>query len=186
MIASRLYFGRMAPSDFVGCGFIIGFGLWMVLAPNSFTRVQTRLGRRDMSGRDGTRKSGLLWLMVVVPALIYEFRGPVVGDLSLRVSQRVHADSAALFDPTRWRSGDRRLRGQMIADFETNHSLVGRTNEEVLALLGPSECYVDSDHEPCYWVQLGGKAYRMAFNMTRTQRHGVVRNSRLDEEFPPR
>src|SRR5215204_4917091 len=54
------------------------------------------------------------------------------------------------FDSAVWAAGGSEARGQMIASLMRSHLRQMTTNERVFSLLGPSECYVNYDDEPCY------------------------------------
>jgi hypothetical protein len=105
-----------------------------------------------------------------------------IGDLNRSASRLVRADSAAEFDGVKWRSGDRALRGRMLADFAGRHALVGRHNREVVALLGPIECYADYEDVPCYFVQLDGRPFMLEFGVNHSDHPGMVIYARLEEQ----
>jgi hypothetical protein len=78
------------------------------------------------------------------------------------------------FDSSRWKSGDRQLRGKMVASLM--RSRIGRTttNAQIIALLGPSECYVNYDDEPCYVLTSNQKAYRLEFSVNHSTHPGRI------------
>ena len=115
-------------------------------------------------------------------ALMLMACGAPIGDLNRSASRLVRADSAASFDAARWRSGDKRVRGTMLAHFVGTRVLVGRHVHEALALLGPIECYVDYEDQPCYWVQLDGRPYTLEFGLNHSDHPGVVVSARLTEQ----
>ena len=47
----------------------------------------------------------------------------------------------------------------MLEDLARRHRLVGLPRDSVTALLGPIQCYVVQDGDPCYRVQLEGVYY---------------------------
>lgn len=60
-----------------------------------------------------------------------------------------------------WRSGDPERRGRMLADLVLRRRLVGQAPSEIGALLGPSECYVVQDGDPCYRLAIRGRVYEL-------------------------
>lgn len=107
--------------------------------------------------------------------------GASIGDLDPSATRLARADSAAQFDSSRWRSGNREARGEMLAAFAATHEIVGRSYRQVVDLLGPSECYADYEDQPCYWVRLGGRPYTLVFGVNHSDRPGTVVSVELEE-----
>lgn len=75
----------------------------------------------------------------------------------------------------------------MVADLGRSYSLVGRTAGEVERLLGPSECYLIQDGEPCYNVQISGARFYLMLPVTRSgPRPWTVLKVRLSDDLTPR
>jgi len=121
-------------------------------------------------------------VLLVVTVLIVGCGSPI-GDLNRAASRLVRADSATEFNSAAWRLGDRHVRGRMLAHFASTHAVLGRDYHEVLTLLGPSECYVDYEDEPCYWVQLNGRPYTLEFGVNHSDRPGFVVSVGLAEQM---
>lgn len=86
---------------------------------------------------------------------------------------------SAVFTPDGWRAGDAEARGAMLHDLIQRKRLVGATNDEVFALLGPPTCYTNYEDEPCYAVELSGEKRQFEFGVNHSDRPGAVVGLRL-------
>ena len=61
----------MTTSDAVGSSFVIAFGLWWILLPNSVIRFYTWFHRGELKlpAVRGVRLAGAIWLIVVVAVI---------------------------------------------------------------------------------------------------------------------
>ena len=91
---------------------------------------------------------------------------------------------ALAFDTAAWRTAGRADRGRMVADLDRRHRLAGVHYRAIEALLGPGECYVDYEDEPCYVVELGGERYALQFGVNHSDAPGRVLSARL-YKYPP-
>ena len=87
-----------------------------------------------------------------------------VGEFGIVDSRIASAHDGLRFDAQVWRSGDAVKRGQMVADLARRHRFIGMHPDSVTARLGPSECYVNQDGEPCYRVRLGHSDFHLEFH----------------------
>lgn len=87
-----------------------------------------------------------------------------VGEFGIVDSRIASAHEGLSFDPRLWRSGDVATRGQMVADLARRHRFIGMHPDSVKARLGPSECYVNQDGEPCYRVRFGHSDFQLEFH----------------------
>jgi hypothetical protein len=62
----------------------------------------------------------------------------------------------------------------MVADLMTKKRFVGSRNDVVVRLLGPGDCYVVYDDEPCYRLTLDGNPYQLEFGINHAVRLGTV------------
>jgi hypothetical protein len=87
-----------------------------------------------------------------------------VGEFGIVDSRIASAHGGLPFDARVWRDGDVAKRGQMVADLARRHRFIGMHPDSVTARLGPSECYVNQDGEPCYRVRLGHSDFHLEFH----------------------
>lgn len=87
-----------------------------------------------------------------------------VGEFGIVDSRIASAHEGRPFDAQVWRSGDVAKRGQMVADLARRHHFLGMHPDSVEARLGPSECYVNQDGEPCYRVRFGHSDFHLEFH----------------------
>ena len=87
-----------------------------------------------------------------------------VGEFGIVDSRIASAHDGLRFDAQVWRSGDAAKRGQMVADLARRHRFIGMHPDSVKARLGPSDCYVIQDGEPCYRVRLGHSDFNLEFH----------------------
>jgi hypothetical protein len=97
-----------------------------------------------------------------------------IGDLDSGHSRLLRRSGTLAFDSTRWRKADEIGRGHMVADLMTKKTFVGAKNDVVERLLGPRNCYVVYDDEPCYRLTLDGKPYQLEFGINHAERLGTV------------
>ena len=102
-----------------------------------------------------------------------------VGDLGLADGRRAVAAGRDSFSIPVWRAGDLDIRGHMLADLARNHRFVGLSRDSTVALLGPSECYVVQDGDPCYRVELRGRAYDLQLPVKYWEPGAPVHSMRL-------
>lgn len=112
-----------------------------------------------------------------------------VGDVGI-CSRDVLADirqDARPFGTRAWRLADLELRGRMLADLGRSRALVGRPAAEVKGLLGPSECYLLQDGEPCYRVRVDGEPLYFVLPVARSgPRPWAVVRATLSKNLAPR
>jgi hypothetical protein len=87
-----------------------------------------------------------------------------VGELGIVDSRIASAHDGLPFDAQVWRSGDAAKRGQMVADLARRHRFIGMHADSVTARLGPSECSVMREGEPCYRLRLGHSDFHLEFH----------------------
>jgi hypothetical protein len=97
-----------------------------------------------------------------------------VGDLGPLDGWRASQHGDRPFTPAAWRGADPAARGRMLASLATQHRLVGLPRDSVVALLGPGQCYVLYDDEPCYWLLLGGQPTQLAFGVNHSDAPGRI------------
>jgi hypothetical protein len=82
---------------------------------------------------------------------------------------------SATFTQAAWRAGDSKQRAGMLASLFQQHEFIGRKNQEVFALLGPSTCYSDYEDVPCYLVEFSdGNKRSLAFSVNHSDDTGRV------------
>jgi hypothetical protein len=108
-----------------------------------------------------------------------------IGPLSPADSRLARADSARAFDAAAWRRGNPRERGAMLAALAHGPLALAQTASDVQSLLGPSECYVHYDSEPCYRLQLRGEGYRLEFPVNHSDGLGRIFAVQLGERGKP-
>jgi hypothetical protein len=98
------------------------------------------------------------------------------GQRGLSESDRATAAASGTlaFDTAAWRRAGPVDRGRMVADLDRRHRLVGATVRAVKALLGPGECFVSYEDEPCYHVELGGVRYALELRVNHSNARGRV------------
>src|SRR4051812_25271785 len=105
-------------------------------------------------------------VFVLLPVIaIVAWRAGKIGDLGLADSFAARRHSEHVFDSALWRSGDSNIRGRMLADLARRHQLVGVQSTTIINLLGPSDCYVGYDDEPCYKLALDSTKNRLEFSV---------------------
>ncbi|HEY0971805.1 MAG TPA: hypothetical protein VGE02_12625 [Gemmatimonadales bacterium] len=104
-----------------------------------------------------------------------------VGDLGVGDSDLARSYAGARFDAAAWRHAGPDMRGRMLADLAERHRLVGVHRDSIEALLGPNECYVAYEDEPCYSLELGEEPYDLQFGVNHSSRPGTVIGVRLVE-----
>jgi len=71
------------------------------------------------------------------------------------------------FDPARFKTGDMTTRASMAASILKDKSFIGKTNEEIWALLGRHDGYYFSDLIPTYLIEdnslKGGDSWQIVF-----------------------
>lgn len=87
-----------------------------------------------------------------------------VGEFGIVDSRIASAHESLPFDAQVWRTGDAVKRGQMVADLARRSRFIGMHQDSVIARLGPSECYVNQDREPCYRLRLGHSDFQLEFH----------------------
>ena len=97
-----------------------------------------------------------------------------IGDLGVIDSWIARQHASKSFDPRSWSSGDPVSRGQMLSDLAASHRFVGTQASAIRELLGPSQCYVSYDDEPCYELQYGGAKYRLEFSVNHSDQAGQI------------
>ena len=118
----------------------------------------------------GKRVLPFLAILMAIIAL----RLVAVGDLGIIDSLLLARHSARPFDAVAWGSQDPVVRGEMLRDLARDHRFKGEQVSAVTALLGPSECYINYDDEPCYRVQVGADKYRLKFSVNHSGEIGKV------------
>jgi hypothetical protein len=104
-----------------------------------------------------------------------------LGDLGRLDSRIASAHSDRAFDAAVWRTNDVSARGEMLAALAERHRFVGFHRDSVEALLGPGECYVAYEDEPCYLLQLGHSLFQLEFPVNHSSSLGQVLGMRLDK-----
>jgi hypothetical protein len=97
-----------------------------------------------------------------------------VGDLGVADSWLVKRHAGQRFDSLTWLSANPTLRGKMVSDLAAKHRFVGAQAVAVHQLLGPSQCYVSYDDEPCYELEYESAKYRLEFSVNHSDRPGQV------------
>ena len=117
-----------------------------------------------------------LCIAAAVAALVGCGEQPGLGE-----PDRAHAArfGTLAFDTTAWRVAGPADRGRMVADLDRRHRLVGVRARTIRALLGPGECFVRYEDEPCYDVELGGEPYALQFSLNHSNERGRVISARL-------
>jgi hypothetical protein len=88
------------------------------------------------------------------------------------------------FSSRSWKAGDREARGNMVASLMQSHRADMTTSDKVFGLLGPSECYVNYDDEPCYLLTNRNKTYRLEFSVNHSTHPGRILGASLGEAEP--
>ena len=88
------------------------------------------------------------------------------------------------FDSAVWVAGGSEARGQMIASLMRSHMPKMTTNEIVFGLLGPSECYVNYDDEPCYVFTSRSRSYKLEFSVNHSTHPGRILGASIGEAQP--
>jgi hypothetical protein len=101
------------------------------------------------------------------------------GDLNPIDRRLVSKHGSLAFSADAWATASPTERGGMLQDLFRTRRFEGSASDEVHALLGPNECYVDYDDEPCYAVVLGGVRYDLQFAVNHSNRLGTVLGVRL-------
>lgn len=79
----------------------------------------------------------------------------------------------AEFDAELWRN-DASARPAMMASLDKEEVLVGRRPDEIIELLGPQDCYVHQDGDPCYSLDVDTRQ-TLAFHVAKSgRRKGLV------------
>ena len=105
--------------------------------------------------------------------------GERIGPLSRADSELALRHGAAVFDSAAWQQADATERGGMLASLFRDRLHAPQLNTEVFALLGPADCYVGYEDDPCYRVQLEDEAYQLEFPVNHSDRPGAVIAVRL-------
>jgi len=107
-------------------------------------------------------------------AAIVGWRGTIIGDLGLADSVLALRHSGRAFHSALWQAKDPNARDQMVADLARGHQLTGVNTSAITSLLGPSECYVNYDDEPCYEFAFDGAKHRLEFSVNHSDQPGRV------------
>lgn len=97
-----------------------------------------------------------------------------VGDLGPLDGRLAASNAKANFDTAKWRAGDARVRGEMLADLARRRRFVGQHRDSIESLLGRNQCYVRYEDEPCYRVELDGRQYDLQFDVNHSSEPGRV------------
>ena len=62
----------------------------------------------------------------------------------------------------------------MLADLARRRRLVGVHVSAITGLLGPSECYIDYDDQPCYQLAFDDATRRLEFSVNHSDQPGKV------------
>jgi hypothetical protein len=115
-------------------------------------------------------------------AAIVGWRGTIIGDLGFADSVSALRHSGRAFHSALWQAKDLNARGQMVADLARGHRLTGVKSSAITSLLGPSECYVNYDDEPCYEIAFDGANHRLEFSVNHSE-YGQLTASLGTEAF---
>lgn len=113
-------------------------------------------------------------VIVTIIAALVSLSAARVGDLGLFDSLVAIRHQGLPFDSGAWRSGSPDTRGQMLADLARGHRLVGVQSSAIVDLLGPSECYIDYDDQPCYHLAFDDAKRRLEFSVSHSDQPGKV------------
>ena len=97
-----------------------------------------------------------------------------LGDLSMGNRGIARRHGWGSFETTRWRTANKVERGRMVADLMRGRRFIGSKNKSVIELLGPGDCYLDYEDEPCYGVEFEGRYFQLGFGVNHSDRPGEV------------
>jgi hypothetical protein len=123
----------------------------------------------------------LLMIVISAPALALAawWWNDRLGDLSMRNRSLARRHGVDSFDPIRWKTANKVDRGRMIADLMRGRRFIGSKNKSVVELLGPGDCYLHYEDEPCYGVEFEGRYFQLGFGVNHSNRPGEVVNVTL-------
>jgi hypothetical protein len=124
----------------------------------------------DRRLRDGKALLGLVVTLLLMEASCTDR----IGDLRSEHLAVVRRFDTLTFHPERWRLASEAERGRMVADLARQRRLVGLKADEVLRLLGKTDCYVHYEDEPCYVVTLDRPRYHLEFGVNHSEAPGTV------------
>jgi hypothetical protein len=78
------------------------------------------------------------------------------------------------FDPIHWKTANKVERGKMVADLMRMRRFIGSKNQSVYELLGPGNCYLGNEDEPCYVVEFESRYFQLGFGVNHSDRAGEV------------
>ena len=128
------------------------------------------------------RKRRLLFAFILAVAIWAAIARLSIGDLGPIDGYRARTEDERAFDTAVWRRGDATARGHMLVALMQQYHFVGSHRDSVEALLGPSECYLHYEDEPCYALVLDGEPVQLEFWVNHSSRPGRVLAVSLDKQ----